>query len=63
MPIHEYRCNSCEALFEKREVAYDPLHRPECPECGSGLTVRAVSASTFQLKGGGWFKEGYGGSK
>ena len=60
MPIYEYKCVSedCKNLTEKmRKVAEkdDPL---ECPKCGCS-TRKAVSQSSFQLKGGGWYKDGY----
>ena len=35
-----------------------PVER--CPECGSLEAQRKVSVSAFHLKGGGWYKDGYG---
>lgn len=36
----------------------EPL--PECPDC-SGPVKKLVSKSSFQLKGGGWYADGYSG--
>ena len=60
MPIYEYRCNACGKQFELfQKITDDPL--AECPECG-GTVERLVSASSFSLKGSGWYKDGYASS-
>ncbi len=63
MPIYEYRvkegkgCDYCKQPFEVMQGFKDePLK--ECPECGSELE-KILSKSTFVLKGGGWYKDGY----
>lgn len=57
MPIYEYRCTKCEKEFELvQKITDEPL--AECPECG-GSVERLVSATSFSLKGGGWYKDGY----
>ena len=58
MPIYEYRCSDCEHTFEKLQQLSDP-DPEECPGCGSGEVGRLISRSSFQLKGGGWFADGY----
>ncbi len=30
-----------------------------CPECGSVNVTPKISKSSFKLKGGGWYKDGY----
>lgn len=62
MPLYEYKCSKCEKTFEKRQKFADaPL--TVC-ECGDGGPVqRALSTPAFHLKGGGWYKDGYGSGK
>ena len=55
MPIYEYRCASCGAELEKLQKISDPPLR-ECPECGKDALVKLVSASSFRLKGSGWYE-------
>ena len=62
MPIYEYACKACGASLEVRQkFSDDPL--TECPECGAPSLERLVSASSFALKGDGWYADGYGGKK
>ena len=58
MPIYEYRCNSCGYEFEEVQRFSDPSF-DKCPSCGLITAERKVSISSFHLKGGGWFKDGY----
>jgi putative FmdB family regulatory protein len=61
MPIYEYRCTSCGLVVEALQKLSDaPL--TECTSCGARLE-KLISRTAFQLKGGGWYSEGYGGSK
>lgn len=63
MPIYEYRCTKCGHLIEIIQKLSDrPLRK--CPEC-TGRLEKLVSRASFQLKGGGWYSEGYssGGDK
>jgi len=57
MPIYEYRCRSCGREFEVivRSGGRGPR---KCQHC-SGRLEKLVSRAAFQLKGGGWFAEGY----
>ena len=41
MPIYEFRCNRCGAVFE--ELVRNGV-KPECPECRSGDVCRLLSA-------------------
>jgi putative FmdB family regulatory protein len=57
MPIYEYECTSCCNVFEIfQRLTEDPLMT--CPDC-SGPVKKLVSMSSFQLKGGGWYADGY----
>jgi putative FmdB family regulatory protein len=63
VPIYEYRCTECGHLIEIIQKLSDrPLRK--CTEC-SGRLEKLVSRASFQLKGGGWYSEGYssGGGK
>lgn len=58
MPIYEYRCTKCGAEFEVIQKMSDrPLRT--CREC-KGRLEKQVSRTAFQLKGGGWYADGYG---
>lgn len=59
MPVYEYECPSCARVFEVRQrISDEPLQN--CPEC-QGKVKKLVSASSFLLKGGGWYADGYSG--
>src|SRR5580765_2515250 len=61
MPIYEYRCTACGRTVEALQKLSDaPL--TECASCGGALE-KLISRTAFQLKGGGWYSEGYGGGK
>ena len=58
MPIYEYQCRSCGYEFEEVQKFSDPS-LDDCPSCGVNSAERIVSISSFHLKGGGWYKDGY----
>ena len=57
MPVYEYRCTTCNHLFELRQKFTDAPAN-QCPKCG-GAVHKMVSASAFSLKGGGWYGDNY----
>jgi putative FmdB family regulatory protein len=59
MPIFEYRCSACDHLEEVLQKHSDPP--PDvCPACGKAQTLaKELSRTSFQLKGGGWYKDLY----
>jgi putative FmdB family regulatory protein len=61
MPLYEYECTACHRHTEKIQKFSDP-EITICPHCGAALK-RVISAPAFSLKGGGWYKDGYGSSK
>ena len=62
MPLYEYKCSSCGKNFEKLQKFSDaPLTTCECGE--NGAVSRLLSPPSFHLKGGGWYKDGYGSGK
>ncbi len=62
MPLYEYACGECGGHLEVRQrIADDPL--TTCPRCEKNGLQRLVSQSSFALKGGGWYADGYGSKK
>ena len=57
MPTYEYSCPAC-GSFEKEQRISDPK-LTACPTCSSPVQ-RLISRTSFALKGGGWYSEGYG---
>lgn len=58
MPIYEYRCQGCEDEFEAIQKMSDrPLRK--CKKCG-GKLEKLLSRTSFVLRGGGWYADGYG---
>lgn len=62
MPIYEYRCDSCESVFEEMRRHADDIMEQPCPACGKEAR-RLISNTTFVLKGGGWYVTEYGNKK
>jgi putative FmdB family regulatory protein len=57
MPLYEYRCKSCDQVFEVIQKFSDqPLTVHEA--CG-GEVERLISAPAFQFKGSGWYITDY----
>lgn len=57
MPIYEYRCRKCGQTIEvMQRMNARPLRK--CRNC-SGRLEKLISRSSFALKGGGWYSEGY----
>jgi putative FmdB family regulatory protein len=61
MPIYEYQCESCHRLTEAL-LKVGERGPKKCEHCGGKLT-RVISRTSFQLKGGGWYKDLYASSK
>jgi putative FmdB family regulatory protein len=59
MPIYEYKCGDCGHVHEVITTLAERDTPPPCPECKSGEVRRLISRSSFALKGGGWYKDGY----
>lgn len=49
MPLYDYRCETCERLFEARHGFNDPS--PACPHCGSASVHREIRSAPRQLLG------------
>ena len=60
MPTYEYQCSKGHQFEVEQSMSEPPLKR--CRVCRSKAR-RLISASSFILKGGGWYSDGYGSSK
>ena len=64
MPLYSYRCSLCGNVDDiiidtkKRDNKF-PCEQEGC----TGIMIRELDAPSFHLKGGGWFKDGYGSNK
>lgn len=56
MPIFDYQCDACGHHFDILQKAGEGVLR-KCPECGKLKLRKLLSAPSFHLKGGGWFKD------
>ncbi len=60
MPIYEYQCSDCSHKLEvMQRMRDDPLQ--VCPECNEPKLRKLVSASSFVLKGNGWYATDFAG--
>ncbi|MCB1649664.1 MAG: zinc ribbon domain-containing protein [Pseudomonadales bacterium] len=55
MPIYEYQCQDCGHRLEALQKISDAPLR-QCPQCHKESLSKLVSASSFRLKGGGWYE-------
>jgi putative FmdB family regulatory protein len=62
MPTYEYGCSACGHRFEEQQRMSDAPLRT-CPQCTKDALERLITATAFVLKGGGWYKDGYGSQK
>jgi putative FmdB family regulatory protein len=54
MPIYEYQCTACGHTLEAlQKMSEDALTL--CPSCHKEALEKLVSATSFQLKGTGWY--------
>lgn len=58
MPIYEYKCEHCQETFEVlQKFSDEPL--TECILCSNGPVKKLISASSFILKGEGFYVNDY----
>ena len=60
MPVYEFECESCGQVTE--ELVRMDTKSIKCPKCGK-RAPKIMSRCSFELKGGGWYADGYGSSK
>lgn len=61
MPIYEYACQKCAKTVEVFQKV-NQRGPKACEKCG-GKVARVLSHTSFQLKGGGWYKDLYSSTK
>ena len=59
MPVYEFQCK-CGHITE--ELVRMDTQAVECPKCHD-KAKKIISACSFELKGGGWYADGYASSK
>jgi len=57
MPIYEYKCLKC-SIIKERHLPMEFRNNPLKCVC-KGEMKRIISKTSFALKGGGWYKDGY----
>ncbi|NIP38883.1 MAG: zinc ribbon domain-containing protein [Candidatus Dadabacteria bacterium] len=58
MPIYEYECEKCGAVFEEfQSFSDEPIKK--CKICKKGKVQKLISLSSFQLTGSGWYSTDY----
>ncbi|MGZ6125330.1 MAG: FmdB family zinc ribbon protein [Myxococcales bacterium] len=60
MPTYEYSCTSCGTFDVEQRITEAALSA--CDKCG-GPVQRLISRSSFALRGGGWYADGYSAGK
>ena len=55
MPIYEFECTACAAVFERLQKLSD-ADPANCPECGKASVKRRLTAPSFRLAGSGWYE-------
>lgn len=58
MPIYEFACAQCGAVFELMRKISD-RNEVACVQCASTQTRQQISLTAFQLRGSGWAHDGY----
>jgi putative FmdB family regulatory protein len=55
MPLYEYDCERCGPFEASQKITEPALDKHSC----GAKATRKISRSTFTLKGGGWYADGY----
>ncbi|MFH1985103.1 MAG: zinc ribbon domain-containing protein [Pseudomonadota bacterium] len=53
MPIFEFRCLSCQELFEILQMGSSDSVETKCPKCGAETFERVMSSTNFAMGAGG----------
>ena len=60
MPLYDFKCENCERVEEMLlSSAGSSDTKLTCPDCETETMKRLIGLSSFKLKGGGWYKDGY----
>tara|TARA_Y100000034_G_scaffold121869_1_gene166627 strand:- start:30 stop:242 length:213 start_codon:yes stop_codon:yes gene_type:complete len=58
MPLYSYYCEKCNEVYENMRSIKQRDVKLICPQCKDSCT-RILDLSSFHLKGGGWYNDGY----
>jgi len=58
IPSYEFKCEKCNIVTEEYLPISSNVNNVKCWKCG-GEAHKILSNSTFVLKGGGWYNQGY----
>ena len=61
MPIYEYECPTHGRFEVNQRISEDALKACTIETCGQPVR-KLISSTSFALKGGGWYSDGYGSS-
>ena len=56
MPVYEFECKKCGEVIEK--IVRMDTRSVRCPKCYQQAD-KIMSRCSFELKGGGWYADGY----
>lgn len=60
MPTYEFQCDDCKQIIELRDIKMKDCPKEiTCMDCHAPAR-KIISSSSFHLKGGGWYADGYG---
>lgn len=59
MPVYEFECPEGTVSEKLVKMGTNDI---KCPKCGK-KAKKILSQCTFELKGGGWYADGYGAKK
>lgn len=59
MPVYEFQCHCGKVIEELVKMDTETI---ECPIC-HGRAKKIISSCYFELKGGGWYADGYASAK
>ena len=52
MPLYEYRCQECNALFEAIVASSESTEAVHCKQCNSTNVKKTLSAASFRISSG-----------
>ena len=61
MPLNDYQCEKCKAVFEVLDVRRSDVKETlTCEHCGKGIAKKIMGKTSFKLAGECWASDGYG---
>lgn len=56
MPLYEFRCQDCGAVYQERRRFTEANEESTCPTCQSQQTIKLISTAVFISAGNGGFQ-------